>query len=110
MLGGLDPKKMKGMMKQLGIEQEEIDASKVIIEKIDGGKIVIEEPQVVRVSMKGQNSYQISGEEVEESSEVGITEEDVKLVMEKTGKNADESRNAIEETGDIAEAIVKLSE
>ena len=33
-LGGLNPKKMQGLMKQMGISQEEIPAEKVIIEKI----------------------------------------------------------------------------
>ena len=108
-LGGLNPKKMQGMMKQLGIDQEEIGVSRVIMEKKEGGRIVIEEPSVVKITMKGQNSYQISGEEAEESAEEGISEEDVKLVMEKTGKQEGEVRKVLEETKDIAEAIVKLS-
>ena len=62
MFGGLDPKKMQAMMKQLGIAQQEIDASKVIIEKTDGNKIIIEEPSVVKIKMQGQESFQISGE------------------------------------------------
>lgn len=108
MLGGLNPKKMQGMMKQLGIKQEDIDASKVTIEKNDGSKIVINNPTVAKITMQGQNSYQISGDESEE--EEGISEDDVKLVVEKTGKSEDEARKALEETNDIAEAIVKLSE
>ena len=42
MFGGLDPKKMQAMMKQMGISQQEIDTSKVVIEKADGNKIIIE--------------------------------------------------------------------
>ena len=38
-LGGMNPAKMKGMMKQLGINQEDIDAERVTIEKTDGSKI-----------------------------------------------------------------------
>ena len=105
-LGGMDPKKMQGMMKQLGIKQEEIDAKRVIIEKSDGGKIIIEEPSVAKITMQGQESWQISGKAKEE--EEGIREEDVKLVMEKTGKGEEEARKVLEETGDIAEAILKL--
>ena len=41
MFGGIDPKKMQAMMKQMGIKQEEIDAKRVIIEKSDG-RIIIE--------------------------------------------------------------------
>ena len=36
----IDPKKMQGMMKQLGISQEDIAAKRVIIDKEDG-KIII---------------------------------------------------------------------
>ena len=105
-IGGLDPRKMKAMMKQLGMEQEEIEADRVIIERPDG-KIVIENPNVVKINMQGQESFQITGEAREE--EVGIKEADVKLVMEKTGKNERESKKALEESnGDIAEAIVSL--
>ena len=35
----IDPKKMQAMMKQMGISQEDIPSSKVIIEKEDGGRL-----------------------------------------------------------------------
>ena len=38
MFPGLNPKKMQAVMKQMGISQDEIPSSKVIIEKEDGGK------------------------------------------------------------------------
>lgn len=101
----MDPKKMAGMMKKLGINQEEIPANRVIIEKDDGENLVIDNPSVQRIEMQGNVSYQITGDESEES---GISEDDVKLVMEKTGKNEAEVKKVLEETGDIAEAIVKL--
>lgn len=107
--GGLDPKKLQGMMKQLGINQEEIPATKVIIEK-EGSRIIIENPNVQKINMKGSESWQISGEAKEESAKEGIKEEDVALVAEKTGKSKKDAKKALEETnGDIAEAIVKLS-
>lgn len=108
-LGGMNPKKMEGMMKQLGIKQEAIeDAKRVTIEREDG-KIVIENPSVTKVEMQGQETWQIMGEAREE--EEGVREEDVKLVAEKTGKSEDEARKALEEVkGEVAEAIVKLSE
>ncbi len=108
-LGGLDPKKMRAMMKQMGINQEDIDAKRVIIEKEDS-KIVIDNPNVQKIVMQGQESWQITGEAHEEGLEEGIKEEDVELVAEKTGKNKEEALRALEKTGDIAEAIVKLSE
>lgn len=93
MFPGLDPKKMQAMMKQMGINQDEVDASRVIIEKEDGGKIIIEDPSVVKINMQGQENFQVSGDvsevaggdieaaEVEEV--VDNTEEDVKTLMEK---------------------------
>jgi nascent polypeptide-associated complex subunit alpha len=63
MFGGVNPRQMQGMMKKMGIAQEEIDAYKVIIEKTDGNKIIIENPSVMKIKMQGQTSFQISGEE-----------------------------------------------
>jgi nascent polypeptide-associated complex subunit alpha len=107
-LGGMNPKKMQGMMKQLGIKQEPIeDAKRVVIER-ESGSIVIDNPSVTRVEMQGQETWQIMGDVSEE--EGGVRDEDVKLVAEKTGKNEEEAKKALEECGgEVAEAIVKLS-
>ena len=106
MFGGIDPKKMQAMMKQMGISQEEISAEKVIIEKNDGQKIIIEEPSVMKMNMQGQESFQISGKVVEESQ---ISEEDIKTIIEKTGCSEKEARESLEKTGDLAESILELS-
>ena len=55
MFGGMDPKKMQAMMRQMGIKQDEIEATRVIIEKADGN-IVIENPNVVKITMQGNES------------------------------------------------------
>jgi nascent polypeptide-associated complex subunit alpha len=108
-LGGMDPKKMMGLMKQMGIDQEEIDSERVIIETKDGGKIVVENAQVVKITMKGQDSFQVQGD-VSEGESKGYSEDDVKLVMEKTGKDEERVKKVLEEVnGEVAEAIVKLS-
>jgi len=109
-LGGLSPKKMQAMMKQLGMEQEEISASRVIIEKTDGKKIIVENPSVTKISMRGQESFQVSGETKEESAGPEITQEDIKTIMEKANVSEKEAKKALEESGgDLAEAILKLS-
>jgi len=107
---GLDPKKMQAMMKQLGMSQQEIDASRVTIEKADGGKIIIENPSVAKISFQGNESFQISGD-VKEEKELGFTisDEDIATVMEKTGTTKEKAKKALEETRDIAGAILKLS-
>ena len=107
MFGGMDPKKMQSVMKQMGISQEEISADRVIIEKVDGN-IIIDNPSIVKIKMQGQESFQISGDVSVE--EVGVSEEDIKLVMEKTGKSENEVREALEKSdGDLTEAIMELS-
>jgi len=106
-MGGLDPKKMKAVMRQMGINQDEIDASKVTIEKTDGSKITINNPSITKITMQGQESFQISGEISEEQ---GISEEDVKTVMEKTDCTKEAAEKALEDAnGDLAEAILQLS-
>ncbi|MEK6824137.1 MAG: nascent polypeptide-associated complex protein [Nanoarchaeota archaeon] len=110
MFGGIDPKKMQGMMKQMGISQKEIPAEKVIIEKTDGSKIIIENPSVMQIKMQGQESFQISGEIREETAKVEISEDDINAVVEKTGVSKKKARETLEKTGDLAEAILELSE
>ena len=106
--GGMDPKKMQAVMKQLGMKQEEIDASKVIIEKTDKSKIIIENPSVAKITIQGSESFQISGDVTEKDE--GILEEDIKTVMEKTGYGFKEAKKALEDAnGDLAEAILSLS-
>jgi nascent polypeptide-associated complex subunit alpha len=104
----IDPKKMNAMMKQMGINQEEIDASRVIIEKSDG-KIIVENPSVVKIKMQGQESFQISGDVREEKEEAGFSEQDIKTVMEKTGCSKKKAEETLRKTGDLAEAILELS-
>ncbi len=99
---------MQAAMKQLGMSQEEIPASRVTIEKSDNNKIIIENPSVVKLKIQGQESFQISGEVKEEQI---ISEEDIKTVVEKTNAGKEEARKALENAGgDLAEAILKLSE
>lgn len=110
----LNPAKMQSMMKKLGIKQEEIDAEKVIIQCKDKN-IIIEEPSVVKINMQGQESWQITGSEREEPKESSEEdkkkqhEEDIKIIMEKTSCKREEAEKALEEEGDLAGAILKLS-
>jgi len=107
----MNPKKMQAAMKQMGMSQEEVNASKVIIEKKDGTRIIIEDPSVTKVDFQGQSTYQVVGDAVEETTEVGISEEDINTVVEKTGCDKEKAKKTLEETsGDLAETILKLSE
>jgi nascent polypeptide-associated complex subunit alpha len=103
--GGLNPKKMQQMMKQLGMSQEEIDAIRVIIEKENGNRIIIENPSVTKLKIQGQETFQVIGEVTEE----GVSEEDIKIIMEKTGCSKEKATEALEKTKDLTEAIMELS-
>ena len=106
----INPKKMQEAMKQMGIAQEEIDATKVIIEK-ENSQIVIENPSITKIKIQGQESFQISGDVKEEPliQELQISEQDIKTVMEKTNCSEEQARKTLEKTKDLAETILELS-
>lgn len=104
----ISQKQIEKMAKKMGMQMQEIDAEEVIIRTSDK-EIVISNPSVSRVNMMGQDTFQISGE-VSERSKEKFSQEDVDVVKEKTGASEDEIRRVLEETGDLAEAIIKLSE
>jgi len=107
----MNPRQMQQMMKQMGVQQVDIDAVRVIIECPDK-RIVIDDPQVARVTMMGQQTWQISGPAREEalSSTPEITDEDVQTVVDATGVSEEDARAAIEEAeGDLAGAILTLT-
>ena len=110
MIPGMNPRDVQKAMKRLGIKQEEIEANKVIIITNDK-EIVINNPQVSKVNMMGQETFQIVGQ-VEEhpiSSELEISEDDIKTVMEQTGATEEKVREAIKENdGDLAKTIMSL--
>ena len=100
---GKDPKKIEQMMKKLNINTREIDASSVII-KAASGDIVIESPEVMVMNMMGRDVYQITGK-----AKAGPKEQDVKIVMEQTGKSRNDDERKLEEMNkDLAKAIMEL--
>ncbi len=113
MMPNLDPRTMKAMMSKMGIRSTDINAEKVVIYCADM-QIVIEEPQVTKIEMQGTTSFQIAGNisEKENPVELEISEDDIKLVMEKTGINdkAAAEKAIRDANGDIASAIISLEE
>ena len=107
MMPNMDPKQMARMMKQMGINTEEVSAQRVVIETGEE-KIIVEPAQVTKITMQGQASFQISGQVRTEQS---INEEDVSLIMEKAGATREQAIEALKKAGgDIAEAIISLQE
>ena len=123
--GGLDPRKMKQMMEQMGIDLTDIDAEEVIIRTAEE-ELVFSDAEVQRMDAQGQQTYQVVGEpetrqrgdsaEVEpdsdaelESGEKAIPQDDVDLVVQRAGVDEGAAREALEEAdGDLAAAIAAL--
>lgn len=114
MFPGINPKQMQQAMKQLGVKQEEINASEVIIKTPDK-TLIIRNPQVTKMKMMGQESLQITGNIEEEPNFANqsktnyISEADINTVAEQAGVSKEEAKIALELTnGDLAEAIIGL--
>jgi nascent polypeptide-associated complex subunit alpha len=124
--GGMNDRKMQQMMKQMGIDMQELDAEEVIIRTSDE-ELVFTEPDVQRMDAQGQQTYTIVGEPdahergeggaseaADESGEEsgddgGIPDEDVELVAQRAGVSEDAAREALEDAdGDLAAAIGSL--
>jgi len=131
--GGMNPRKMKQMMKQMGIDVTELDAEEVVIRTADE-ELVFSDVQVTRMDAQGQETYQVVGEpEVHEAGEAAgaveagdgdeadadadaetggdavIPEDDVELVATRAGVSKGDAREALEaEDGDLAAAIARL--
>jgi nascent polypeptide-associated complex subunit alpha len=119
--GGMNPRKMQQMMKQMGIDVTDIDAEEVVIRTAEE-ELVFSDAQVTRMDAQGSQTYQIVGEpetrergasaESEDDAagvEEAIPDEDVQLVVERAGVTPDEAREALAmEDGDLAAAISRF--
>ena len=104
----MSPKKMKGMLKSMGIDIDELEGVKEVIIRAQDKDIVIENPQVAIMDAKGVRTFQISGD-VKEVPLLVIPDSDVELVVAQTGAEQENAKAAlIESNGDIAAAIMKL--
>jgi nascent polypeptide-associated complex subunit alpha len=131
--GGLNPRKMKQMMQQMGIDLEDIDAEEVIIRTADE-ELYFDDAQVQRMDAQGQQTYQVVGspetrprsdtggaapgtdadesDSTDEDAAAGgadIPQSDVEIVAGRTGASEAEAREALVETdGDLAAAVERL--
>jgi nascent polypeptide-associated complex subunit alpha len=123
-------RQMRRRMQQQGIEMDQIDATRVIIECQDN-TLVIDQPEVILMKQMGQEMYQIIGDAEEYSSgeftieegvdanslepteegisKLVITENDIMLVAAQAKVDKEEANAAlIDSDGDIAKAIIYL--
>jgi nascent polypeptide-associated complex subunit alpha len=121
----MNPRKMKQMMEQMGIDMEDIDAQEVII-RTPEKELVFDDAEVQLMEAQGQKTYQVVGEpesrelgsgegsaaadDADESgSDSGVDEDDVELVAMRAGVDEDTAREALEANdGDLADAVDEL--
>ena len=107
MFPGMNPKDLQKAMKKLGIKQEEIDATEVII-KCPDKDLIIRNPQVSKVNAMGQETIQIVGD-IEELKSAKFTEDDVKTVAEQAKVSEAKAREVLERNnGDLEKSILDL--
>lgn len=124
----LGSRQMRRKMQQQGIDMDQIDATRVIIEGTEK-TLVIEQPEVILMKQMGQQIYQVLGEAKEYSPEEllvkeneetlsisegletkpTITENDIMLVAAQGNVDKEEAKAVLVECeGDIAKAILQL--
>ncbi len=110
MPGRMNQRQMNQMMRRLGINVKNIDNVEKVIIQTDTKEYVFIDAEVTVMEAQGQKTFQISGNPAIKDRTEDQTDDDVKLIVEQTGKSEEEARKALKETnGDIAEAILKLS-
>ena len=97
MIPGLNPRKMQQAMRRMGIQQVEIPATEVII-KTEDKDIIITEPNVSKVNMMGQETFQITGNVHEREKAIEITEEDIQTVSSQANVSLEDAKSALEES------------
>ncbi|WP_094227143.1 nascent polypeptide-associated complex protein [Methanolobus psychrotolerans] len=107
---GMNPAKVKQMMKQMGINITDIDEVEQVIIRTASRDIVFNDANVSIMNAQGVDTYQIVGTPEEVARDVQIPDDDVRLVAEQTGVSEDKARDALKNAnGDLAEAILSLS-
>ncbi|WP_209681477.1 nascent polypeptide-associated complex protein [Methanohalophilus levihalophilus] len=107
---GMNPKKLKQMMKQMGININELADVEQVIIRMPDREIIFNDANVTIMNAQGVDTYQIVGTPEEVARELEIPEDDIRLVMEQANVSEDEAKQALKNAnGDLAEAIVALS-
>ncbi len=110
----MNSRQLNQMMKRFGINVKNIDNVEKVIIQTDTKEYVFDTAEVTVMEAQGQKTFQIIGEPtIKTRGGVSETSQqaDIELIMEQTGKSEAEARKALKETnGDLAEAILKLSQ
>ncbi|MDP3014067.1 MAG: nascent polypeptide-associated complex protein, partial [Candidatus Subteraquimicrobiales bacterium] len=94
MMPGMNPKKMKQMMRQLGMQMDPIEDVEEIVIQTKKGRYVFPSAEVVMMKVQGVITYQVTGEPEFIEAEPGIPEEDIAMVAEQTGVSSTAAKEA----------------
>jgi len=114
--GRVNERQIKRMMQQMGIKSNDMSGVIQVDFVFPDKKITIKNPEVTILEIQGTKTYQVVGGEEsvgsvsnEKNQENDINEEDLKLVMEKTGASREKAVEALRRNGyKPAEAIIYL--
>ncbi len=107
---GMNPAKVKKMMKQMGIDVSTIENVEQVIIKTADKNIIFNDAEITIMRAQGSDTYQIVGTPEEIEKKLVISDEDIRLVIEQTAASEEVVRKALEDAnGDLAEAILSLS-
>jgi nascent polypeptide-associated complex subunit alpha len=114
----MNPREQRRMMQRMGMNMDAVPDVEQVIIKTSRKEITIEQPEVAILEMQGQKIFQVIGGKIAEkapertapsASKLAVSEADVQLVADQTGKSVEEARKALEECdGDLAKAILLL--
>ncbi|ABR56476.1 nascent polypeptide-associated complex protein [Methanococcus aeolicus] len=127
--GRMNPKmmrQMQKMMSDMGMDSKDIKVLKITME-LEDKIMVFEKPKVQVMDVMGNKTYTITGraknikkddikaeqkEQIkDEEVKLDITKEDIEMVVNQCEVSEEEAKKVLEEcNGDIAEAILKLSQ
>jgi len=96
---------MRALAKQLKTKQ--LSPKKVIFE-FDSENWVFEKAQVVEANMMGNRIFQVIGDYLVSKDTKDASDEDLKLIMEKTNCNKAKAEEYLEKYEDVAEAIIHI--
>jgi nascent polypeptide-associated complex subunit alpha len=114
----MNPREQRRMMQRMGMNMDAVPDVEQVTIRTSNKEITIQQPEVTILEVQGQKIFQVIGGKVSEkaperaapsASKIVVSEADVQLVADQTGKSVEEARKALEECeGDLAKAILLL--